>query len=462
MLSRWGLSTLHLYTSVASLGGFLFGFDTGIIGGALPYIRDDPIFDPFEGSVWMSSVMQGIIVSSTLLGGGIGSIIGGILSDMHGRCNVIMLMDGLFILGGILMGVSIDVVMLILGRFIVGVAIGGSAAVIPVYIAEHAPPATRASFVSLNIVYVTCGQLAAYSINSILDKRWRLMLGLSLIPAIAQAVGLLIVKVHSSERETERASSEGKSPARYYEMLQHAPMSVRRQLRIGVMLQVLQQACGINTIMYFLPIILQQAGIRHFVQWSTIPAGCNVVGTLIGKATLDDYGRRKILVSSMIGVIVVLLSLSVAFGMASRESPVIDPSFTSSCPHTTPGTCSECISSGCLFCTSTNMSDHHESTSSPRTYMHGGSCIARLPELPDAAWARCRASLGTDHDDDDGLEVFEHGCPTNMMYSVLIFFLTCTYLLAFAPGLGTVPWVMGSEIFHRDFRGMCVGTLYRC
>jgi len=411
--------------SVASLGGFLFGFDTGVIGGALPYIIDDPIFEPYLGSVGLSSMVQGLIVSSTLLGGGVGSILGGMLADMKGRFTCMLLMDGLFILGGILMSACMNIPTLVVGRFIIGLAIGGTAAVTPVYLAEQAPAAKRASYVSLQIVYVTFGQLVAYIVNSMLGGHWRVMLGLCLVPAVAQTLGLVFLV---DDTPCSHPSTE------YYQILQHMniPLNIRKQLRLGVMLQVLQQACGINTIMYFLPILLQSAGIEHYVQWSIVPASCNVLGTLIGKSTLDVYGRRKVLISSMAGITIVLFGLSVAFGMAFKDSPVLD----GTCPNNRK-TCSSCISSGCIYCTLSQGSQ-------------GGSCLAST--VPGDALVQCQDSLQSDN-----VRVFEHGCPTTIFYSMLIFALTCLYLLAFSPGLGIVPWVVGSEIFHEDFRGICMG-----
>lgn len=439
--------SIYVSSSIASLGGFLFGFDTGVIGGALPYIRDDPIFEPYMGSAWLSSMMQGLVVSSTLFGGGLGSLVGGILSDTKGRFGVMIMMDVLFILGGILMSMCANIGILVLGRFVVGLAIGGAAAVTPVHIAEQAPASTRGSLVSLNIVYVTFGQLVAYIVNSMLNGHWRLMLGLSLVPAVAQILGLLLLEHVRTETEI---SGENPKHFSYYETIRHSlPGSVRRQLRLGVMLQVLQQACGINTVMYFLPIILQQAGIKHFVQWSTIPATFNVLGTLIGRSTVDTYGRRRVLLSSMVGISLVLLGLSTVFGLAAKESPPVDPTQgPSSCP-TIDGmkTCSDCLSSGCIFCAP------YSNNTSKSAFTHGGSCLAH-GIMSDDALTRCQESL-----DITSVVIFDHGCPTKTIYSVFIFSLICLYLLAFAPGLGVVPWVVGSEIFHKDFRGVSMGML---
>eukprot|EP00889_Picochlorum_renovo_P003786 jgi/Picre1/30816/NNA_006176.t1 len=171
-------ASLFLCSTVASLGGFLFGFDTGVIAGALPYIRQDDMF-PDDDPVY-SSWIQGTIVSSTLIGGALGSVVFGMAADMYGRHRILVLTDGIFVLGGILMCFAGSCLELILGRFIVGLAIGASAVIVPVFISEHAPAHVRGEFVTMNTVYVTVGQLAAYIVNvvcSYVEGTWRVMLG---------------------------------------------------------------------------------------------------------------------------------------------------------------------------------------------------------------------------------------------------------------------------------------------
>ena len=437
---------LYVYSSIASLGGFLFGFDTGVIGGALPYIRQDPIFEHYsQSSVWVSSVIQGFIVSSTLLGGCIGSLWGGSLSDVYGRYKVLLVVDGFFVVGSLLMSLAGNISVLILGRFVVGVAIGASAAVVPLFIAERVPSEERGSFVSLNIVYVTAGQLVAYVCNSVFAGHWRLMLGVSLIPAILQSFGLvLVVESHhhfdGDERENSMASTMA-SPMHMYAIIRTAPTQIRKQLRLGISLQIMQQISGINTVMYYTPIILQQAGVQDLeisLQLSTIPAACNMIGSIIGKRTMDLYGRKNVLLSSIVSVTGVLMCLSFDFWLSAMHTPSVDPSyddFPQACPSH-PLTCFQCIQS-CIYCASPSFAASS-----------GGSCIVRSANVSSS----CTASLQA-----DDAFAFKYACPTPMIYSTTIFILICAYLLVFAPGLGTVPWVVGSEIFPAEYRGICMG-----
>lgn len=431
-------ASLFICSTVASLGGFLFGFDTGVIAGALPYIRQDDLF-PDDDPVY-SSWIQGTIVSSTLIGGALGSVVFGMAADAYGRHRILVLTDGIFVLGGILMCFAGSCLELILGRFIVGLAIGASAVIVPVFISEHAPAHVRGEFVTMNTVYVTVGQLAAYIVNVVCSYvwgTWRVMLGLSIIPACIQAIGLIyIVPAHEKTGGISYANGAWKS------VLERP---VWDQVKLGVGLQMLQQLAGINTVMYFLPMILESAGIvsiQTSLKLSMIPAGCNFLGTLIGKRTIDHHGRRRVLLASLFGVAVMLLGMSVAFTLSSRTSPLVDPAQGASTCPSSPATCSACISSGCVFC-----------MNSP--YSNGtGTCISKKHDEHEMfnATALCVSSLDKDH-----VSAFEHTCPTSILYSASIFLLTCAYLLAFSPGLGPIPWIICSEIFRQDVRGLCMG-----
>lgn len=435
-------ASLFVCSTVASLGGFLFGFDTGVIAGALPYIRQDDMF-PDDDPVY-SSWIQGTIVSSTLIGGALGSVVFGMAADMYGRHRILVLTDGIFVLGGILMCFAGSCLELILGRFIVGLAIGASAVIVPVFISEHAPAHVRGEFVTMNTVYVTVGQLAAYIVNvvcSYVRGTWRVMLGLSIIPACIQAVGLVYIKPAHEKTSTGMSLEHVQTAKRAWKSVLERP--VWDQVKLGVGLQMLQQLAGINTVMYFLPLILESAGIvsiQTSLKLSMIPAGCNFLGTLVGKRTIDHHGRRRVLLISLFGVAVTLLGMSVAFTLSSRTSPLVDPAQGASTCPSSPTTCSACISSGCVFCMDSSYTDG------------SGICISKDEHEMFNATALCASSL-----DKMDVTAFEHTCPTPFVYSASIFLLTCAYLLAFSPGLGPIPWIICSEIFRQDVRGFCMG-----
>ncbi|GAB4816004.1 hypothetical protein N2152v2_003050 [Parachlorella kessleri] len=184
---------LLVLTAVAGIGGFLFGYDTGVISGALPYVRDD-LLRQHAGDAARLAWLQEVIVSAAIVAAGVGSALGGALSDVAGRKRALLLADVLFTLGALGMGLAWDVGVLIAGRALVGLGVGLASVTVPVYIAECAPPAVRAGLVSANVLMITGGQFLAYVVDfffSFVPGTWRWMLGVAALPSLAQAIGLL-------------------------------------------------------------------------------------------------------------------------------------------------------------------------------------------------------------------------------------------------------------------------------
>lgn len=165
--------------------------------------------------VWCSSAfLQGTIVSAALAGGGIGSIVGGILADGIGRHATMIVTDAVFAVGACLMGFAPHVSLLILGRFVVGFGVGSSCVVVPVFIAERAPPQVRAQYVTMNILSVTFGQVSAYVSNyvfSFVPGTWRWMLGIAALPSLAQAILLTCWEGQSASNDQKTDYSMKKS-----------------------------------------------------------------------------------------------------------------------------------------------------------------------------------------------------------------------------------------------------------
>ena len=166
----------------AALGGFLAGYDTGIISGATLYITTEFNLSPFKTS---------LIVSGVILGAILGSLLSSRLTDTMGRKKVIFLGSIIFILGALVMALAPTWEVLLFGRIVAGAAIGLSAAV-PVYIAELSPPAFRGRLVNITPFCITLGQLVSYLIAYSFSSRgdWRTMLGLAAVPAFIQCVGV--------------------------------------------------------------------------------------------------------------------------------------------------------------------------------------------------------------------------------------------------------------------------------
>ncbi|XP_076897400.1 putative inositol transporter 2 [Bidens hawaiensis] len=172
----------------AGIGGLLFGYDTGVISGALLYIRDE-----FQ-SVDKKTVLQESIVSMAVAGAIIGAAFGGWLNDRFGRRFALLSADFLFFIGAMLMAAAPNPSVLILGRIFVGFGVGMASMTAPLYISEASPAKVRGALVSTNGFLITGGQFLSYLINLAFTKvlgTWRWMLGVAGVPALVQFVLML-------------------------------------------------------------------------------------------------------------------------------------------------------------------------------------------------------------------------------------------------------------------------------
>src|SRR3954451_11435478 len=186
-----------------ALGGLLFGYDTGVISGALLFIPDDFKLTPF---------LTGAIVATLLLGAMVGAGFAGRLADKLGRRLLIIVAAIVFTVGALLAAVAPTVGVLIAARFILGLAVGSAALVVPLYLAEIAPTKIRGAIASLNQLMIVSGILVAFIVNAILasSHNWRLMLGLAAVPGVVLLVGMLFMPetprylVHSGDEDDAR------------------------------------------------------------------------------------------------------------------------------------------------------------------------------------------------------------------------------------------------------------------
>ncbi|CAK0782513.1 hypothetical protein CVIRNUC_005731 [Coccomyxa viridis] len=450
---------LWLLTFCSGIAGFLFGYDTGVISGALPYIRDD-LLKSYQSNTSSLNWIQGVIVSAAVFGAALGSALGGALGDHFGRKTMLLIGDALFAVGAVLMAAAQGVGSLIGGRIVVGLGVGLASVTSPVYISESAPPSVRATLVTVNVLMITSGQFVAYVADYIftfVPGTWRWMLGVAAVPALLQAVGMLFLPESPRWLLARGATEEGERALRALvqgteaeQMLaelraqadahkRHARTALRsalvapelrRQLHIGVGLQVLQQLAGINTVMYYTPAILELAGIhdnRLALLVALAPAGVNAVGTVAGMLLVDRCGRRKLLLWSLAGVTAAMLFLGGTFKLSEAHAPPV--AFDSGCAGFTEGSsCTHCIRQGCDFC-------------SPKGDPAGaGACMSR--EQSCTAWLPSYA--------------YSSGCPSPYTSWIIVGLLV--YLAAFAPGVGPVPWAVNAELYPQQMRGLGAGA----
>ena len=323
---------VYAVAAVSALGGLLFGYDTGIISGALLDLRED-----FS----LSSREQEWVVSVILVGAMVGALVSGRLSQRHGRRRVVMAVAVVFGLGAVAAAVATGTTTLILARFVLGLAVGGASNMVPVYIAEMAPPAIRGRLMVLFQLMVAIGQLISYLCGWALADSggWRVMFGLAVIPAVVLVVGMTMLPesprwlVEHGRRDQARsvlerlrppgsdidaeirdiaAVSEGESGASWREL--RRPW-LRPALVVAVGIAAFSQLTGINAIVYYAPTILADAGFGDSVALLTgVGIGVMLVAAGVSGAILvDKAGRRRTMLWFLPGSGLAMAVLGLAF-----------------------------------------------------------------------------------------------------------------------------------------------------
>lgn len=310
-----------------ALGGMLYGYDTGVISGALLFIKND---------IPLSDFLQGVVVSSLLVGAIIGAGFSGTLSDKIGRRKVVQMIAIIFAAGAVGAALSVNAGMLILFRIVIGLAVGGSTALVPVYLSEMAPTQIRGALASLNQLMITIGILIAYVINFAFSSSegWRWMLGLAAIPAVIMLIGVIFMpesprwliknnredearKVMRFTRNENEIESEIKEIKKTEEMEESSSSILssswmRPMLIAGIGLAIFQQVIGINAIIYYAPTIFTKAGMEASSSiLGTVGIGTvNVFMTLVAIAAIDKIGRKKLLLAGNVGMVLSLAALA--------------------------------------------------------------------------------------------------------------------------------------------------------
>ena len=326
---------LYLVAFIVALGGLLSGFDTGVISGALLFIKDE----------WnLSDYLQGILVSSTLVGATIGAILNGHLADLFGRKKILIFTAVLFFIGSIFCAAAPNINILILSRFIVGLAIGVVTFATPLYLSEISPEKIRGSLVSLFQLAITIGILFSYLVNAgfaNIQFGWRLMLLFGVFPALILGIGMffmsdtprwLISKGKDDEakkvfKRIEPGIDADKEILEIKNVLQNKDNDKKFEFKkwmfaplfLGIGLMFCQQWTGINTIIYYAPTILKIAGFNSNSSaiYATVGIGIvNCLMTFIAIFLSDKTGRKPLLYAGLIGMALCLFILGSAFQLS--------------------------------------------------------------------------------------------------------------------------------------------------
>lgn len=313
---------------IGALAELLFGYDTGIIGTAMLSIKKEFPVHPLT---------QGLIVSSLLLGAAIGVGCAGRLADRYGRRPTLLLVGVVFGIGGIVAALAPSIAVLVVGRLVMGVGVGASAVVVSVYLIEIAPTRHRGKIGALGQMMVVLGIMLAYLVGYTLDPsgQWRLMLGFTLIPSIVIVVALLFApesprwlvqrgrddaaaaaltrlgrgdgvraELDQLHRAVLVAERDGRSTLDVLRRM-FSP-ALRRSTLSALVLAVLAQTVGTNSIIYYAPTTLAHAGFGHAAAvTANISIGAaNVIFTVLGILLVDRIPRRRLLLLGAVGMTV--------------------------------------------------------------------------------------------------------------------------------------------------------------
>jgi sugar porter (SP) family MFS transporter len=440
---------------IVALGGFLMGFDASVISGVVGFI---------EPEFGLTKIQLGWSVASLTLTATLAMMVAGPLSDRLGRRPVLKIAAALFALSAIASAVAPNFLTLVIARMLGGFGVGAALIIAPMYIAEIAPAHLRGRMVSFNQLNIVIGISVAFFSNYLILKlgqselewaqsmrflewNWRWMLGVETLPALLYFFALMFVPesprwlaMHGKEKEAldvfERAS--GPEQARADIAVVHASLAadaeragaslkelfkpaMRLVLTIGVSVAILQQITGINSVFFYAPMIFEQSGIgtdASFMQ-AILVGIVNLVFTIAAMALIDKLGRRPLLGFGLTGIAVCMLTLSYGFGAA--------------------------------------------------TYSLNKDAIDSLPAEVDRAQIMALQDVVYDSDvafrnavsEAVGVETFKQNESQFVsaaidMNPTLILFGILGFVASFAISLGPVMWVLFSELFPNQLRGLAI------
>ncbi|AIF52705.1 sugar porter family MFS transporter [Pelosinus sp. UFO1] len=343
-------SFLRNITVISTFGGLLFGYDTGVINGALPYMSQPDQLN-------LNAYTQGLVASSLLFGAALGAVVGGFFSDKQGRRKNILYLAIIFFIAALGCTLAPTVPIMVGFRFLLGLAVGGASVTVPTYLAEMSPAEERGRMVTQNELMIVTGQFLAFVFNAIIGVSmghdagvWRYMLVIASLPAVVLWFGMLAMpesprwlatkgrigdalRVLQQVREENRAQAELNAiqdtiaeeaeikKATYKDLT--IPW-IRRIVFIGIGLSFAQQSTGVNSIMYYGTEILKDAGFStEAALIGNIANGViSVLATFVGIWLLGKVGRRPMLLTGQVGTTLSLLLIAI-FSLTMHGSPML-------------------------------------------------------------------------------------------------------------------------------------------
>ncbi|VDO20428.1 unnamed protein product [Brugia timori] len=462
---------VYLLAFMAVIGGFLFGYDTGIVSSTMLYVEHNVGMRP------MSTLWKELIVSITPGTAAIGSLFAGPASDHFGRKKIILSSSVVFVIGAAICALAPEKITLLIGRFLLGFAIGFASMIVPIYVGEASPLHIRGILLTGFQLMITFGLMASnliaggFSYIDPVNIGWRLIFAFAALPGIIQFIGFLFlpesprwlykmeqkeeackdwiayeVSENAESLESEKKAKEAVGESMLLGRILTTP-HVRKALIIGCSLQAFQQLSGINTIMYYTGTIIQSAGIQdpHTAIW--ISAGIssvNFLATFVPMYLIERIGRRLLLFISMTGVIFALFAMGAAFLLINLDSPAsLDPksiSVDTSVDHYMQcqvlSNCDHCVTDEkCGFC--------QPSLDSPKGY-----CLPYSRKSPE------RSLTGPCENSNTTTTKWANSfCPSK--YAFIPIAVMVVYLAFFSIGYAPMPWVLNAEFYPLWARGTC-------
>ena len=338
--SAQSMAYLKKIMIISTFGGLLFGYDTGVINGALPYMAH-------PSQLNLTPITEGMVVSALLMGAAIGSVVGGKLSDIQGRRKNIFYLAILFFFATLGCSLAPNFEVMLVSRFFLGLAVGGAAVTVPAYLAEVSPADKRGRMVTQNELMIVTGQFLAFVLNAIIamvlagnDHLWRYMLAVAAIPAVMLFFGMMklpesprwlvskgkiseamdiLKKIRTTEahaiselndiQDTIMAEKNAK-PVALSEL--NIPW-VRRIILIGMGIAACSQLTGVNSIMYYGTQVLMESGfsMQAALIANTLNGLTSVLATFLGIWLLTKIKRRTMLLIGLSGTTSSLLLVSI-------------------------------------------------------------------------------------------------------------------------------------------------------
>lgn len=340
---------LEVYAWIVTLGGLLFGMDTGVTNGSLSFMAK-------PSQLNLNSSDEGLVTSAITLGAAFGAVIGGRLADRYGRKRVLLYSAFVFIICTMGCVIAVNATMMIIFRFLLGFAVGTESVISPVYLSELSTPKIRGRLVNQHELMITSGQLISYIINAILGVTfaavasiWRYMFAFGLIPEfillfsigfVPESPRWLLMK-HNEHKALEvlekiRGTKESAQEEIKYikdtlNVDEHAKKAtfkdlktpwIRRLVLIGIGIGVMQQIIGINIMMYYGTTILNNAGFGHSAALiANIGNGItSVVATLVSLRLMNFVNRRKMLIVGILGTLSTMALISILASTISHTA----------------------------------------------------------------------------------------------------------------------------------------------